>query len=101
MQREIDALSLPTPVRILGVNAAGEEADNAIATQGRALPWLQDTFSQDVWGRWGVAWRDVRIVDAAGDLVAVYNVTHNDLGVSVHHDELMAMLRNVARGLSP
>ena len=35
-------------MRILGVNAAGQEAGNALMCDGRTLPWLQDTQAADV-----------------------------------------------------
>jgi hypothetical protein len=98
MQRELDALALPMPVRILGVNAAGREAGNSAITAGRTLPWLQDTVAQDAWGRWGVTWRDVRILDASNELVAVYNLTRHDLANAAAYAELTRLLKSAAGG---
>lgn len=97
MQRELDVLSLPVPVRIFGINAAGHEVGNAVITRGRALPWLQDTEDQDVWGRWRVRWRDVRIVDASNELVAANNLTSHDLGDPANYAHLKWMLEDLAR----
>ncbi len=97
MQRELDVLALPVAVRIFGINAAGHEAGNAAITRGRALPWLQDIEEQDAWGRWGVRWRDVRVVDASNELVLVYNLTSHDLGDPANHAHLKWILEDVAR----
>lgn len=94
-------LGLPAPVWILGVNAAGHEAGNGAITAGRRLPWLQDVPQQDAWGRWGVAVRDVRIVDGAGELAAVYNLTAHDLGDPANRAELTRLLADAAYRLPP
>jgi hypothetical protein len=64
---------------ILGVNAAGLEAGNGTVTVDRTLPWLQDTEAVDAWGTWGVAWRDVWVLDPEGVLVGIMNLTEHDL----------------------
>jgi hypothetical protein len=97
MQHELDLLALPVQVSILGVNEAGHEAGNPAVTRGRSLPWLQDTDDQDVWGRWGVTWRDVWIVDTENELLQVYHLTRNDLGDPATFAELKWLLEDAAR----
>lgn len=97
MQRELDILALPVPVKILGINAVGYEAGNDAITRGRILPWLQDVPEQDVWGRWSVTWRDVWIVDQENEVVSVYNLTRFDLGDPANHADLAWILADVAR----
>ncbi|TPV93419.1 MAG: hypothetical protein B7733_20625 [Myxococcales bacterium FL481] len=64
--------------------------------QGRDLPWLQDTADADWWGRDGVDYRDVVVLDPTGDVVEVYNLTRNDLGEAENYTALLSLLREVA-----
>jgi hypothetical protein len=79
-------------VVLLGINGIGYEASNSLMTNGRALPWLQDVASVDVWAQWAVEYRDVIIVDRAGVKRGAYNLTTHDLSVSTNFDELEAKL---------
>lgn len=97
MQKDIDAAQPPTPVHILGVNAAGEEADNALVCAGRLLPWLQDTPAQSVWGAWHVTYRDVVILDRENRVLQVYNLTAHNLGDPASYNELRDILLAAAR----
>ena len=97
MQHDIDTVATPRPVHILGVNEAGQEADNALACQGRTLPWLQDTPAANVWASWRVTWRDVVILDGENKVVRIYNLTDHDLNVSAHYAELRGILLAAAR----
>jgi len=36
-----------------------------LVTSANVLPWLQDTVEQNVWTRWRVTYRDVRVLDSA------------------------------------
>jgi hypothetical protein len=94
---ELDLLALPVPVKILGVNAAGYEAGNGAVTRGRKLPWLQDTDDQDVWGRWGVTWRDVWILDTENEIIDVHNLTRHDLGDPGNYADFKRILEDAAR----
>jgi hypothetical protein len=78
MQKQLDG-EAPGAISILGVNAVGLESTNVEMTTGRVLPWLQDVAAVDAWGSWQATWRDVWIVDAAGDARGVYNLTEHDL----------------------
>lgn len=83
-------------VRILGVNAAGQESGNAVMTAGRDLPWLQETFAEPVWTTWDVEWRDVVILDGANRPLAVYNLTDHPLSEATNYAELKALLESAA-----
>ena len=97
LQKGLSEKPAKKPIQILGVNADGEEEGNADFVFGRSLPLLQDTESADVWGSWGVTWRDVVIVSPVGDKVAVYNLTVHDLADPAAFAELDALLRAAAK----
>lgn len=97
MQRELDQAAGTGRIRILGVNAAGEEQDNGLAVQDRTLPWLQDTPEENAWGDWAVTWRDVVILDRENRKIVVYNLTQHNLVRSAAFDSLRTMLLNAAR----
>lgn len=73
------AQQVPGRVRILGINAAGGESDNALMVEGRVLPWLQDRSDVSVWTQWHVTYRDVVILDTQGQEYARFNLTAHDL----------------------
>jgi len=77
---------------ILGVNEAGLESGNDDFTDGRDLPWLQETDAESVWSLWGVEYRDVVILDADGQFNAVYNLSENDLGEPDAQATLLSLL---------
>lgn len=83
-------------VRILGINAVGAESGNAVMTNGRDLPWLQDTASESVWTAWDVTWRDVVILDGANRRIATYNLTEFPLSDAANYAELKAILESAA-----
>lgn len=60
------------------------------------LPWLQDTATDRVWASWGIAYRDVLILDAFNRPVGKDNLTGHDLGVKANYDNLKKMLLNAA-----
>ena len=98
MQAELDAMTLPVDVEILGVNAAGHESGNDLATAGRTIPWLQDDAATDAWGLWEVDFRDVVVLDAENRVTAVYNLTDNDLADPARYAELRALIVEAAGG---
>ncbi len=64
---------------------------------GRSLPWLQETTGgDDVWGSWGVTYRDVVILDAENEVVGVYNLTEHGLASEANQEQLKQMLREAA-----
>jgi hypothetical protein len=83
-------------VRILGVNAVGQESGNPQMVAGRDLPLLQETLAQPVWTTWEVTWRDVVILDAANRRIGVYNLTEHPLSEATNYAELKAMLESAA-----
>jgi peroxiredoxin len=66
-------------VPVVGVNAAGLEASNGAITEGRTLPWLQDTEDVDAWGSWGAVWRDAYVLDGDLRVLDKRNLTAFDL----------------------
>jgi hypothetical protein len=84
-------------IQLLGVNAFGHESGVEEATQGRDIPMLQDVDDDgnslgDTWDLWDVEWRDVVILDAENQPVAVYNLTDNDLADPNNFDALKNLL---------
>jgi len=84
-------------VRLLGVNAVGQESANQLMCQGRVLPWLQDTQAQDVWTSWGATWRDVVILGPDNVRVTVFNLTTHDLSDTTHYYALKRLLLAAAK----
>lgn len=78
--------------QIVGVNEHGFDASNASFTDGRDLPWLQDTAEASVWSVWGVTYRDLFIVDSEGVLRNIYNLSGNDLRSDAATAELLSIL---------
>ena len=62
----------------------------------RTIPWVQDTGAEDVWGRWGVANRDVVVLDSLNHPAAVYNLTEHNLAIPADYDSLKALLLRIA-----
>ncbi|HPF70115.1 MAG TPA: hypothetical protein PLQ13_05535 [Candidatus Krumholzibacteria bacterium] len=96
MQGEIDTLGWAVPVRIHGVNEVGQESGNALACEGRDIPWLQETLAEPVWGPWHVRYRDVVILDGDNVPVGVYNLTDWSLADSTAYATLRGMLQAAA-----
>ena len=70
------------------MNGIGQDSGNSSVTFGRTLSWLQDIAEQNVWTRWEVEYRDVRILDSQGQLYAVFNLTTYDLGIETNRTTL-------------
>jgi hypothetical protein len=81
MQSEFDGAPPDPPIQILGINNMGASSGNGGMTEGRDIPWLQDTAGANVWGSWNATWRDLVIVNGCNEIVQVINLTSNDLGV--------------------
>lgn len=61
------------------------------------LPWLQDTFAENVQGRWGAAYRDVVILDPLNQRVgAPFNLTDNNLALESVRTTLKELIRKAA-----
>lgn len=96
MQRDLNRNLPSSKVNILAVNEVGHESANDLAASTGDLPLLQDTRADDVWGDWEVTYRDVQVVDADGELSAIYNLTRNDITQSGNYDTLREMIVNAA-----
>jgi hypothetical protein len=97
MQREFEQEDTILDVRILGVNDRGEADGNDYAVLGKTIPWLQDTEQAKVWNLWEVTWRDVFVLDADNQVVAIYNLTEHSLYRPAAYDSLKTILREAAR----
>ena len=96
MQNELRAMNPGTIIAIRGMNAIGSESGNDATCLGRDLPWIQETFDQQVRTDWEVEWRDVAILDENNVLIAIYNLTDHDLQTMANYDELKQMLLGFA-----
>ena len=79
-------------IYILGINETGFESANQQVTEGRDIPWLQDTADVLMWDRWHVTYRDVIIFDETLEQRAVFNLSRNDLNDSSIYQELYDLL---------
>ncbi|MEN0063904.1 MAG: hypothetical protein AAGA48_17255 [Myxococcota bacterium] len=70
----------------------GFESANDVITDGLDLPWLQNTETADVWNIWSIAYRDVVVLDEAGAIKGVVNVTTHDLGIEANREALRTLL---------
>ena len=100
LQEDLDRHYPASEISVLGVNAQGEESDNAVASSGTDLPLLQDDQS-DVWELWDAKWRDVRVVDAERELRHVVNLTptvnsNNNLAIQANYDSLRSEIVEAA-----
>ena len=96
MQAELLAENPDTNIRVIGVNMAGLEYANDDMVVGRTLPWLQDTYDDNVWGRWGVSWQDVIILDMENMKYEVYNLGVNPIEAPANYEELKSLLKAAA-----
>jgi hypothetical protein len=97
MQQELRAANPDLNVELLGINRVGNEAFNPLVTAANVLPWLQDTVEQNVWTRWDVTYRDVRVLDGANRVRSVFNLTVNSLGDPQHYATLKQLLLDAAK----
>jgi hypothetical protein len=66
-------------------------------TNGRDLPWLQDTNEENVQAAWKASYRDVVILNPANDQpLAAFNLTTFDLGEAENRTALKNLLLSVA-----
>ena len=97
---ELIAENPSTTIRILGINQIGAESGNAVTCNGRDIPWLQDTDTDQVWAEWQVTYRDVVVLDDNNTQAAVYNLTFNDLGDPSNYAEFKQILEDIAANSS-
>jgi len=96
MQNELNAMDLPVDIQIIGVNEVGYESGNDLMTDGRDLPWLQDTEEAMVWDTWDVTFRDVILVDERNEEITRFNVTSNSLSSDANYEALLNLFVDAA-----
>ena len=79
-------------MQILGINKIGLEEYNPTMTEGRDIPWLQDTLEVELWSAWNVKYRDVFIFDETLTLRDVINLSQNDLNDTDIYDDFFETL---------
>ena len=94
MQQDLNELGVDAWV--LGIDGIGFEDSHARIVEGRSLAWLQDTQEQAVWETWGVAYRDVVILDAESMYVDVFNLTSNPITDEDNYASLLDLLVETA-----
>lgn len=57
---------------------------------------MQDTAIQDVWGHWGITYRDVLILDAFNRPITAYNLSAHDLLSAANRQQLKQLLLDAA-----
>ncbi len=65
-------------------------------TDGRDLPWLQDTDEDLVWDSWDHVYRDVVLLGPSNEEVGRYNVTEFDLSDDDNYAALVELLVEAA-----
>lgn len=85
-------------VTIFGINGVGLESGNAAVCEGRDIGWLQDVEAQQVWTAWGIAFRDLVILDENNVVLAIYNLSSHNLNEPMYYDEAYALFEAAAMG---
>lgn len=107
MQAELRNEFPEKPIQITAINEHGYEVGNSLMSEGGTIPILQDVDadnngSSDVWNdNWGVAYRDVKIVNPQNELVGTLNLTPStgyNLSDETNYDALKKIIADVAHG---
>jgi len=80
----------------LGINEIDKASGNDSITDGRSLPWLQDTGAVAVTSAWQHNLRDVVILNTRNERVAVYGLTENSLGDPSNYETLKQLFLDAA-----
>jgi len=84
-------------IQIIGINTTdAAHLDTSAICSGRDLPFLQDTYTENVWGIWNALQWDIFILDRNGNLLQIYDVGDYNLTDPGHYDELKAILKQAA-----
>ena len=83
-------------IKILGINEIDKASGNETITDGRSLPWLQDTSTVAVTASWKHNLRDVVILNTRNERVAVFGLTENNLGEPANYEILKQLFLNAA-----
>jgi len=97
MQKELDQENTGIPIQILGINHVDKISGNMDITDGRDVPWLQDTNEDNVWDLWVHEHRDVVILNAKNERVGVFALTNHDLGRPGNYQQLKQMFLDAAQ----
>ena len=90
MQKDITEQQINA--QIIGLNHMDKSGGNELMTEGRDIPWLQDTESADVWTEWGVLYRDVIVLNGKNEYVAVINLSLDNLENEESYSELLSLI---------
>ena len=93
MQKELSEQGYE--IYFLGINETGFESANGTVTEGRDLPWLQDTADVNMWNRWSVNYRDVIIFDEELNMRERYNLSTFNLNEEMYYNELYSLLTSL------
>lgn len=99
LQEELASEATPLSISIVGVNEHGHETaynEPGAFCDGRDIPFLEEEASDGVWTAWGVTYRDVFVLDANNEIVAIYNLTQHGLGDPENYDALKTILIDAA-----
>ena len=95
MQSELIAEGIDAS--ILGVNEVGFDSANDTITEGRDLPWLQETDEALVWTPWDVTYRDVIVLDGENKVFGVFNLTSQSLAEEDNYNTLKTLIIGAAQ----
>ncbi len=80
-------------IEFLGVNwDTDDPGGNALISDGRDLPWLQDSFAVNAKALWGPAYRDLVVVGPRNEFIGVVNLTANDMALEINREVLKNLL---------
>lgn len=97
MQEELNLREdLDLDIQIIGINEPGFESANDLMTDGRDLPWLQDTDEEEVWDSWDHVYRDVILLGEDNVEVGRYNLSAQDLSDPDNFTELLELFVDAA-----
>ena len=102
MQIELRATYPLLRIELIGINEPDQEAENAAATNGADIPWLQDLdvdengLGDAAMDLWGMEFRDVMILDGANQKVGRYNLDQHNLANPENYDALKQLLIDAA-----
>lgn len=98
LQAELDLEHPELDIALLAVNQTGYESGIDEMSALGPLPILQDTADADVWTSWAVTWRDLVVLDAAGNEALVFNLTTYNLADPDNYATLERHLVEIASG---
>lgn len=84
-------------VEIVGVNLKTSARSNDLIPMIGSLAWLQDTAADDVRGKWGAGYRDVKILDTLNRPVGFLNLTSHDMSVPGNYSTIRELFLAAAK----